>query len=272
MHFTSRGVPLAVSFLLLGLARLASAQPAPDSLRPPRPEAVSQLAFEKPAADCAHPLGLREGQNREYQLLDAKGKPTGSWRYRVVKVSTDTVVAKKKPPVVVTSVRLKCGLYDLANGVLQQQDLTYFCRRDTTFTDGLGEINYDGLKGFRDRRLTYEGTPLAWPNQPKVGTRLPTGGAVVLVSSPSVAIGRVKTTLLQRRVLAGPTAVTVPAGTFTCYAVESQRELATAARADLVLKNSGRKVDYYDPAVGIVKAEYFDKAGKLVQTRVLTKF
>jgi len=245
------------------------AQTAPDTLHPPRPAALSQLTFEK-AEGCAHPFGLREGQNLEYQLLDPKGKMVGTVRYRVVKISTDTT-GKKKKRVATTKVRLKSGLYDLANRVLQQQDLSYTCRNDTTYTDGLGEINYEGLKSFRDRLLAYQGTPLAWPNQPAAGALLPAGGVVVQVSSPSVAIAKVKTTVSRRKILAGPGAVTVPAGTFSCYPVESQRELATAARADLVLKNAGREVDYYAPTIGIVKTEYYDKGGKLTQTRVLSK-
>ena len=260
--------PVFIAAFLLLLAGPGRAQSSSDSLRPPRPAAMSQLTFEK--VNCAHPFGLREGQNFEYQLLDAKGKTTGTWRYRVLKISTDTT-GKKKNALVTTKVRLKSGLYDLTNQVLQQQDLTYFCRRDTVYTDGLNEINYAGLKSFRDRLITYQGTPLAWPNQAQAGARLAEGGVVVQVSSPSVAIAKIKTTLRKRKVLAGPNAITVPAGTFSCYAVESQRELATVARVDLILKSGGREVDYYDPNAGIVKTEYYDKSGKLVQTRVLAK-
>ncbi|MCC3152512.1 hypothetical protein Q3A66_05485 [Hymenobacter sp. BT770] len=238
---------------------------------PPRPEAVSELAFEASPASCAHPFGLHEGQNLEYQILNNKGKSIGAVRYRVVKISTDSVARKKNKAVVTTSVRLKSGLYDPTNLVLAQQDLTFFCRNDTTFTDGLREINYEGLKSFRDRRMTYQGTPLAWPNQPAPGSALADGGALVQVSSPSVAIAKVKTTVLKRKLVAGRIPVTVPAGTFSCYMVESERELATAARADLVLKNAGREIDYYDPAVGIIKTEYYDKKGKLLQSRVLAK-
>ncbi|MDB5234437.1 MAG: hypothetical protein JWR44_1430 [Hymenobacter sp.] len=264
-----RSAYAAACSLLISLPSYA--QLPADTLHPPQTADLSQLSFEK-TSGCTHPFGLREGQNIEYQLLDAKGKATGLLRYRVLNISTDSVAAKKKKKAVATtSVRLKSGLYDLTNHVLQQQDLTYFCRRDTTFTDGLGEINYDGLKSFRDRLLAYNGSPLAWPNQPKAGSTLPNGGVAVQVSSPSVAIAKVNTTLRQRKVLAGPTSVKVPAGTFSCYAVESQRELATAARADLVLKNTGRVVDYYSPAIGIVKTEYYDKGGKLVQTKVLSR-
>ena len=259
----------ALLLLTVGACR---AQPAPDTARPPRPADVSLLTFEKIAADCAHPFGLREGQHLEYRLLDGKGKTTGTWRYRVLKISTDTSTPKKSDPVQTTKVLLKSGLYDPTNHLMAQQDLTYFCRRDTTFTAGLGHINYGSLKSFRDRRLAYQGTPLAWPHQPAAGSSLADGGVVVQVSSPSVAIAKVITTLRQRKVLGGgPVSVTVPAGTFNCYAVESQREVSTAARADLVLKSSGREVDYYDPAVGIIKTETYDKGGKLVQTRVLTK-
>ena len=258
-----------VGLLLLGAAP-ARAQFAPESLLPPRLEDVAELAFEKAPASCAHPFGLRAGQDLEYRLLDAKGKATGTLRYRVLRLDTDSASPKKHAGPV-TRVMLKSGLYDLTNQVQQQQDLTFFCRNDTTFTDGLSEINYGGLKSFRDRLLAYSATPLAWPNQPAAGTTLAEGGVVVQVSSPSVAIAKIKTTLKKRRVVSGPAPVTVPAGTFSCYTVESQRELATAARVDLVLKSGGREVDYYDPAVGIVKTEYYDKGGKLVQTRVLSR-
>lgn len=247
----------------------AGAQTSTDSSLQRSPD-VAALPLSAPVGGCSHPFGLREGQNLEYQLLDAKGKATGSLRYRVLNIGTETAGSKKKPKEV-TTVRLKSGLYDLTNQVLQQQDVTFRCTGDTTFTDGLAEINYEGLKAFRDRLFAYKSQPLAWPNRPTAGSGLPAGGVVVQVSSPSVAIAKVSTKVRQRKVLAGPAPVTVPAGTFSCYAVESQRELATAARADLVLKTIDRQVDYYDPASGIVKTEYYDKSGKLLQSRVLSK-
>lgn len=262
--------PVLAAVLLLSLSGAGQRPHRAASPLPPRAAALAQQRFETTAADCAHPFGLREGQEVEYRLLNAKGRPTGSWRCRVVSIRTDTT-GKKSQRVATTRVLLKSGLYDPSNLVLQQQDLTFFCRRDTTFTDGLAEINYEGLRSFRDRRLAFEGVPLPWPHQPAAGARLAGGGATVRVSSPMVAIASVKTTLSQRRVLAGPAPVTVPAGTFSCFVVESQRELATAARADLVLKSGGRQVDYYDPAVGIVKTEYYDKGGKLLQSRVLAR-
>ena len=260
--------------LFMGLSALTtSAQTTPARLGATSPAVVSDLSFKQAGAACAHPFGLSDGQQLEYQLLDAKGRPTGLLRYTVVSIRTDTIATgkKKKKKVSTTTVKLKSGFYDLSNLVLHQQDLTYLCKRDTVYTDGLGEINYDGLKSFRDRLLAPVGKSLAWPNHPTASSALPKGGAVVQVSSPSVAIAKVSTTLKNRKVLAGPVAITVPAGTFSCYPVESQREQATAARADLILKNISRQVDYYAPAFGIIKTEYFDKGGKLLQSRVLAK-
>ncbi|OGX86867.1 hypothetical protein BEN48_00440 [Hymenobacter glacialis] len=214
---------------------------------------------------------MSPGQNLEYQLLDGKGKALGTWRYRVVNVGVDSVASKKGKTTSVASVQVKSGLYDTGNNVLAQQDLTFFCRNDTTFTDGLGIINYDALKSFKNRRLSYQATPIAWPNHPTAASALPNGGVLVQVSSPSVAIAKVETTQRARKVSGERVSVTVPAGTFSCYPVESQREVSTAARADLVLKNTGRQIDYYDPAVGIVKTEQYDSRGKLVQSRLLSK-
>ncbi|SFP84892.1 TapB family protein [Hymenobacter arizonensis] len=267
-------VPLSFPVFVVAVFSLASqsarAQALPDSARLPRPAAVSQLAFEK-TTRCAQPFGMHEGQFFEYQLLDGRGKPAGTWRYRVVKIKQDSVAVKKKKPVAITTVLLKSGLYDLSNRVLAQQDLTHFCRNDTTFTDGLAYINYESLKSFRGRRLAYQATPLAWPTQPTAGTSLAEGGVAIQVSSPSVAIAKVRTVVRQRTVMPGTTLITVPAGTFSCYTVEGQQEASTAARADLVFRNNGREVCYYDPAVGIVKTELYDKNRKLVQTKVLTK-
>jgi len=254
--------------LLLTAPVLCYGQPAAPAVPQPAVADLSELSFQQ--TDAA-PFGLRQGQNLEYQQLDAKGKVASTWRYRVVGVRTDSS-GKKGKRFAIASAKLKSGHYDLGNRVLSQQDLTYFSRRDTVYTDGLTEINYDGLKSFRERRLELNGTALAWPLQPKAGSLLPGGGAAVQVSSPSVAIAKVSTSLRLRTVKDGPVQVTVPAGTFTCYTVECQREQSTAARSDLVLKNSTRQLDYYAPAVGIVKTEYFDKNGKLMASRVLAKY
>ena len=260
--------PAALLVLLAGAAP-ALAQLPTDTTRASASPELALLNNVPKLADCAHPFGLRDKQNVDYQLLDAKGKLTGMLRYQVVSLSTE--VKGKKKPHSVTTVQLQSGLYDANNKVQQQQDLTIRCERDTTYTDGLAEINYDGLKSFQGRLLAYKGHEIAWPNQPTAGSTLPGGGVVVQVSSPSVAIAKIKTTLKSRKVRGGLVPVTVPAGTFSCYQVESQRELANVARVDLTLKTTGRQVDYYAPAVGIVKTEYFDKNDKLLQTRVLAK-
>ncbi len=267
MH-SQRFSPAIVS-ALFALAPAAHAQLPTDTTTRPSPELA--LLNNAPApAECAHPFGLSAGQRLEYQLLDSRGKVAGLLRYQVVSLSAE-IKGKKKKPYTVTTLRLKSGLYDAGSHVQQQQDLVIVCKHDTTYTDGLAEINYDGLKSFDNRRFAYKGAPLAWPNQPTTGSALPEGGVVVQVSSPSVAIAKVKTTLKSRMVSSGLVTVAVPAGSYSCYTVESQRELATAARADLVMKSTGRQVDYYAPSVGIVKTEYYDKGGKLQQTRVLVR-
>ena len=77
--------------------------------------------------------------------------------------------------------------------------------------------------------------------------------------------------LTQRRMGTGQMQVMVPAGTFNCYPVESNCELTTVSRPGLNAKSSGKRVDYYDPAVGLIKTNYYDNNGKLLQSRVLSK-
>ncbi|RSK24057.1 TapB family protein [Hymenobacter metallilatus] len=218
------------------------------------------------SVDCTHPFGLLDNMERVYQLQDASGKANGTLRQRVVSLGSEQ---NKKKTVTTTTALVKSGTYDSKNHLQRQQDLIFRCRQDTSFTDGLEELNPESLRSFRDRRFAYAPVPLAWPNQPTVGSELPGGGVSVQVSSTAVDIARVYTTVQKRRIT-GTESVTTPAGTFACYRVEAERESATAARADMVMRTTVKVVDYYSPGIGIVKTEVYDKKGKLEQVRLLT--
>ncbi|TGE04265.1 TapB family protein [Hymenobacter fodinae] len=244
------------SFLLCLAGTLVLAAPAATAQDQPTPPTES-----------ARPFGLTDRMEVVYQLQDAKGKPLGTIRNRVVNFGTEQ---NKKQTITTTTALIKSGAYDTKNKLMNLQDLRYLCRQDTCFTDGTSELNQESLRSFRDRRFSYEPVPLAWPTHPTVGTTLPSGGITVQVSSTAVDIAKVYTTIKNRKVVSGPETVTTPAGTFQCYKVESERESGTAARADLVMRNGQRMVDYYSPEVGVVKTEYYDKKGKLEQVRLLT--
>ncbi|OWP65127.1 hypothetical protein CDA63_01875 [Hymenobacter amundsenii] len=203
---------------------------------------------------------------RVFELRDAKGKTTGHIRQRVVSLGTEQ---NKKETLTTATALLKSGSYDERNRLLFLRDLTFRCRRDTAFTDGLAQLNPDQLSSFRDRIFTYSPTPLAWPNQPAVGSELPQGGISVDVRSSAVDIAQVYTTVRKRRVT-GQEPVTTPAGTFECYKVEAERESGTIARADIKLRTTVRVIDYYVPGMGIVRSEVYDKKGKLEQVQLLT--
>ncbi|GAB3865872.1 hypothetical protein GCM10028824_05440 [Hymenobacter segetis] len=94
-------------------------------------------------------------------------------------------------------------------------------------------------------------------------------GAVAQLGSAAKA--KLDATLMQVRKDLAPTLVTVPAGTFSCYPVASQYVQSTTPQPGLKVKSSGRQVDYYDPAVGLIKTDYYDSHGQLLQSRVLSK-
>lgn len=221
-----------------------------------------------PSADapCPHPFGLYDNMELVYQVQDDHGKPTGTIRERVVRLGSEQ---NKKKTLTTNTVLLKSGTYDVKNRLQYLRDLTFRCRRDTAFTDGLTQLNPAQLSSFRDRILTYSPTPLAWPNQPTVGSELPDGGISVDVRSSAVHIAEVYTKV-QKRKITGQQSVTTPAGTFQCFKVEAERESATVARADMVIRNTMRLVDYYSPAVGLVRTEVYDKKDRLTEVRLLT--
>ncbi|RIY06234.1 hypothetical protein D0T11_19080 [Hymenobacter rubripertinctus] len=224
------------------------------------------LLAQTAPADCPHPFGLYDNMELVYQRQDDHGKPLGTVRERVVRLDSEQ---SKKQTLTTTTVLLKSGTYDAKNRLQHLRDLTFRCRRDTAFTDGLTQLNPDQLSSFRDRIFAYSPTPLAWPNQPTVGSELPDGGISVDVRSSAVHIAEVYTRVRKRRVVSQQT-ITTPAGTFSCYQVEAERESATVARADIVMRTTVRVVDYYSPAVGLVKTEVYDKKGRLAEVRLLT--
>ncbi|TGE13905.1 TapB family protein [Hymenobacter elongatus] len=252
--------PLALALLSASAAGAQVAQKAPDSLAGPTTATTSA------APDCAHPFGLKDNMERVYRITTADGKAAGELRMRVVSLGTKM---NKKKTVETHTALLKSGLYDSKNRLQSMQDLTFACRSDTSYTDGMAEFKPESLRSFRDRKLLYAPVALAWPHQPKVGAQLPDGGSQVQVSSSVVDIAKVSSFARKRKVVSGPESVTTPAGTFSCYKVESEHEDATTARKDMVIRSANRVVDYYSPAVGIVKTEVYGKNGKLAQIRTL---
>ncbi|MDU0370228.1 hypothetical protein ACFPAF_07490 [Hymenobacter endophyticus] len=230
------------------------------------PAAVAAQTPASPPADCPHPFGLQDNMERVYQLQDAAGKPSGTIRQRVVSLGTEQ---NKKKTLTTNTVLLKHGVYDVKNRLQHQQDYTIRCRQDTTFIDGMVLLDPTALRSFRDRLFAFTPVPIAWPNQPAVGSSLPGGGVTVQVSSTAVSIATVSA-LAQNRKITGTETVTTPAGTFQCYKVEGEQSSSTVARADLVMRNAVRTVEYYSPEVGIVKAERYDKKGKLAEVQLLT--
>jgi hypothetical protein len=237
---------------------LSLAAQAQDSL--PSPVAST-------TSDCTRPFGLDTYMELVYSITDERGKPAGTIRQRVVSLGSQT---NKKKTITTNTALVKSGFYDDKNRLLRLQDITYGCRRDTTFTDGMSEIEHKNMSSFRDRRLAYAPVGLAWPNQPTVGTMLPGGGISVQVSSSAVNIAQVNTAVRRRRIVSGPAPLVTPAGTFQCYKVECEREASVAPREDMVMRTRYRVIDYYSPAVGIVKTEVYNKNGKLAETRLLT--
>jgi hypothetical protein len=260
-------------FLLLIPALAARITPGlaqTDSTTSAAPPTTMALAAPGPAAGAGQPFNLLDNAELVYRLLDANGKPVGELRQRVADLKTVEREESKKRKVTENTMLLKSGFYARKNTLDRIQDLTFRARRDTSFTDGMGEINNDALRSFRDRKLAYASTPVAWPNQPTVGSTLPDGGVSIQVSSSVVSIATVSTMLHKRRVVSGPTPLTTPAGTFACYKVEAEREEATIPRPDMAMRSTTKQIDYYAPGVGIVRTEYYTKNGKLDTVRELT--
>ncbi|WP_162910563.1 TapB family protein [Hymenobacter oligotrophus] len=257
-------LPAAALGLLAACTRPDTAPPVEAAAASPAAEV--QTASPTASPDCGHPFGLYPETELTYQLTNEKRQPQG---IQILKVATiGEKPAEKKAPAY-TQVLLKSTLYDNNNRLQLNDEFQYLCRNDTVLTDGRLLLDPGMLRSFRDRRFAFEPVPLAWPNQPTAGA-LPGGSLTVQVSSPSVDIAKVMTSVTNRRV-SGPENVTVPAGTFSCYKVESRYEYVTQARPDLIRRTVKQVVDYYAPNVGIVRTEMRDPDGELDHSAELIK-
>ena len=114
------------------------------------------------------------------------------------------------------------------------------------------------MSSFRNRRLAYAPVGLAWPNEPTIGSCcLRRAFRCRSAARRGHCAGQYHGAPPPD--LSGPAPLVTPAGTFQCYKVESEREASTAPREDMVMRTRTRVVDYYSPAVGIVKTEVYNK-------------
>lgn len=264
-----RTVVLLQTLMLPFTAMQAQNTPASASTTPTISQTAVVAATQSTPTEVVAPFNITDNMELTYRVLRGNGKPTGELRQRVVTLARTEREESKNRKVPEYTATLKSGLYNTRNGLVHLQDLTFRTRRDTCFTDGLADLNVDALRSFRDRKLVYNPTPLAWPNTPTVGSTLPPGGISVQVSSSVVSIATVSTTIRKRKVVSGPTPLTTPAGTFSCYKVESSRESATVPRPDMAIRTNVKQVDFYAPGVGIVRTEIYNKSGKLDEVREL---
>lgn len=264
-----RTLLLAQALVLPLTTMQAQNNSVPAAQAPPATNLAPVDSSVQPAAATGTPFNMADNMELTYLLLSGSGKPTGELRQRVVTLAQKEREESKDRVVPEYTATLKSGRYNTKNGLVHLQDLTFRTRRDTCFTDGLADLNTDALRSFRDRKLVYNPTPLAWPNAPTVGSTLPPGGISVQVSSSVVSIATVSTTIRNRKVVSGPTPMKTPAGTFSCYKVESSRESATVPRPDMAIRTNVKQVDFYAPGVGIVRTEIYNKNGKLDEVREL---
>ncbi|WP_149867205.1 TapB family protein [Solirubrum puertoriconensis] len=261
-------LPAAALGLIAACTRPDTPPPPVDvsSAAPVAAPAATAAASASTPSDCTHPFGLYPETELTYQLTNEKQQPEG---IQILKVATISEQPAEKKKAAYTQVLLKSTLYDNNNRLQRNDEYQYVCRNDTVLTDGRLLLDPGMLRSFRDRKFAFEPVPLAWPNQPAGGT-LPGGSLTVQVSSPSVDIAKVMTTVTNRKV-SGPENVTVPAGKFSCYKVESRYEYVTQARPDLIRRTIKQVVDYYAPSVGIVRTEMRDPDGELDHTAELIK-
>ena len=115
-------------------------------------------------------------------------------------------------------------------------------------------MNREFMGGMEGMELNISGTALEMPKQLTVGQSLPDAEAEIEVRNNGFKMMTMQHTVTNRKVEAKES-VTTAAGTFDCYKISYDFEFK-----------------WVSEGVGVVKAEYYNKKGKLESSEELTKF
>jgi hypothetical protein len=216
------------------------------------------LAFMLPAMgaaqDCSY-YSISKGMVLGYQNMDAKGKVTGTSRSTcldVERVGESTIF------------KMRSDYADAKNSKPSTYEFTMRCEDGKFYVDMRNFIDPNSMEGFKDMEITVDSKDLEYPSGLSTGQSLPDASITISAATGGVNLLNLVVKITNRQVV-GEESVTVPAGTFQCYKITHDVE------TKLMFKMNSTVTEYVNMGAGTVKAETFDKKGKLVSTTVLTE-
>ncbi len=205
------------------------------------------------AQNCFKYFPTKEGTTLEYTYYDSQDKVTA--------ISEQTVIEKK------TENGKQIITYQVVNKPVDT-DTTYtrtfdiICDKDGKINIDLSAMMPNTLNGMQ---LEVEGGMLDFPRNPTVGQELEGSTMIIKMLSEGKLIATANSDITNRKVEAIDD-VTTPAGTFHCIVISYEQTITLG-----FIKNTAKIKEWYSENYGLIKAESYNKKGKLDSYHELTK-
>ncbi|RNI22367.1 TapB family protein [Rufibacter latericius] len=203
------------------------------------------------AQNCQQPLGLAKNTEFVFQVTD-KGRNKGTLNNKVVQQVTD------EDGVLVTT--FKSARRNKDNRPETSDEYHIRCSGDTIYLDAMLLLREQVLKAFEGKDFDFTPVDIAYPQQMKVGQKLPDGKLGVKVRSSTVNITQISMLATDRKVEALEK-ITTPAGTFDCYKISYNYEVELDAMG-MPLRDVFKVEEYFSLEHGLIKCQFYTKRGK----------
>ena len=223
---------------------------------------IPAVVYAAPPEDkCFAYFPTRKGASLEYTVHDIKnGSNKGTIRQTVSDVTNTgnglKIVVKSER--VDQNVRInQKGTYSVSGEIEMRCENGIFYADVRTLLDNKTSMYKAG-----DKKLS--GNDLQLPAEMSAGQSLPDADISIGAETAGLPIPPISISVFNRKVKSVES-VTTPAGTFECYKIESEVEMAPVAVSNLIV------TQWIARGVGIVQSETYDEDGKLVSKMQLAK-
>jgi hypothetical protein len=209
------------------------------------------------AQDCVSYIPMKQGAIWETQHFDAKNKLTSTAK-SVIKEKTTTGNNIK--------LVIETESFDSKGKTQGKSSYSAGCDNGSFYLDMKGNIDQNGMNGFKDMQVNITADNLDFPKNPQPGQTLKPGKFSMDAQIQGMPGGFKMTVEVYNRKVEGTETITTPAGTFEC--VKISYDMKTSMMGDIL----SRGVEWYAKDVGLVKNEIYDSKGKLTGSSLLTVF
>lgn len=217
------------------------------------------LSYVVKSQNCDAYLPLVKGKTFEIQNFNVKDKLQSTAIH-----SINNVVKEGGASLATIQTLVK----DNSGKEIAKMEYSLKCTGSSMLLDMKSFISPEMLKGWQNMEMKVEGGDLELPLEMKVGSTLKDGRMKIDVLTNGVPLTSMEAEYTNRK-LEKTESITVPAGTFNC--TKLTYDIKTTTKLGFSFSVESKSVEYYSPGKGIVRAEFYDKKGKLTGYNVLSK-